>query len=216
MPPLVELRGVGVRRPNALILREVSLTIEPGEAVALFGANGSGKTTLLRVLATLTAPTSGDGAVLGRPLGTPAVEEVRPRIGLVGHEPALFESLTLGENLRLVARLGGSEDPAVTATAVLRAVGLEGAAGRLAADCSNGMRRRTDFARLLVTRPTLLLLDEAHVGLDAAAADLVELLVDTTLASGGAAVVVSHERERVAALTTRRLLLEGGTLAGAA
>ena len=215
MSPLAELDGVGVRRPNALILRDVSLTLAPGEAVALFGANGSGKTTLLRVLATLTAPTSGAGRVLERTLGSPSVEEVRPRIGLVGHEPALFEALTLAENLRLVARLTGSGDPAGTAADALEAVGLAGASGRLAADCSNGMRRRSDFARLLITRPDLLLLDEAHVGLDASASDLVERLVGATLAAGGAAVIVSHERERVAALTTRRLLLDDGTLGAA-
>ena len=216
MPQLVELEGVGVRRPSALILRDVTLTLDAGEAVAVFGANGSGKTTLLRVLATLAPPTSGQGTVLGRTLGTTAVEEVRPHIGLVGHEHALFDTLTLGENLRLVARLVGAEDPASTADTALRAVGLGRAADRLATDCSNGMRRRTDFARLLITRPRLLLLDEAHVGLDPAAARLVELLVATTLEAGGAAVVVSHEREPAATLTTRRLALEGGTVVEAA
>lgn len=212
MPPLVELDGVGVRRPTALILRDVSLSIEPGSAVAVFGANGSGKTTLLRVVATLTAPTSGRGSVLGRPLGSPTVEQIRPRIGLVGHQHALFEMLTLAENLRLVARLAGEDDAPATARRTLEAVGLGDAADRLAADCSNGMRRRAEFARLLITRPSLLLLDEAHVGLDPSAAALVDLLVSTTLESGGAAVVVSHERERAAAITSRRLALEGGIL----
>lgn len=207
---VVDLRGVAVRRPGTLILREVSLRVAPGEAVGLFGANGSGKSTLLRVLATLERPSSGGGTVLGATLGTDAVESVRPRIALVAHEPALLTNLSLEENLRLFAALGGR--PSSRVMAVLAEVGLAGAAGRRAAICSNGMRRRAEFARVALAEPDLLLLDEAHVGLDVAAGALMERIVATAKDRGGAVVLVSHERERVERLIDRWVTLIDGRL----
>jgi ABC-type multidrug transport system ATPase subunit len=206
--PIVDVRGIALRRPGALILREVTLRLAPGETVGLFGANGSGKSTLLRILATLDRPSAGEGTVLGALLGSSAVEAVRPRIGLVAHEPALRDNLTLEENLRLVAALSG-QDPG-RADAALAAVGLAGARSRRAGVCSNGMRRRAEFARVALIEPDLLLLDEAHVGLDPAAGLLVERLVEQTAARGGAVVVVSHERDRVRGLVGRSLTLSDG------
>jgi len=206
------LEGATLRRPGSLVLRDIDLTLAPGDAMAVFGSNGSGKTTLLRVLATLLPPTSGTGTVLGARLGTAEVDRIRPRIGLVGHEPALAPNLTLGENLRLVARLAvGHEGPA-RAAAALDTVGLTGAADRLAARSSNGMKRRTEFARLLVTRPDLLLLDEAHVGLDPAAWQLVDHLVSEVTGRGGAAVIVAHEEDRVRPLVGRTATVVDGRL----
>lgn len=210
--PIAELRGATLRRPGSLVLRNVDFAVAPGEAVAVFGPNGSGKTTLLRVLATLLPPTGGGGTVLGARLGSDEVESVRPRIGLVGHEPALAPNLSLAENLRLVATLAlGAGGPAAAMEA-LESVGLAGAADRLASRSSNGMRRRVEFARLLVTRPSLLLLDEAHVGLDPAAWTLVDHLVRTVTDGGGAAVVVAHEQERVRPLVDRAVAVVDGRL----
>lgn len=212
--PIVSLEGVGVRRPGALVLRQVTLRLEPGESLGVFGANGSGKTTLLRVLATLLRPVAGGGIVLGARLGTPEVESVRPRIGLVGHEPALAPHLTLAENLHLVADLAGV--PRDRADTALRDVGLAGAVDRRVVHCSNGMRRRAEFARLVMLPPDLLLLDEAHVGLDPEAALLVAHVVAEVTARGGAAVLVSHERERVAGLISRAVRVHDGTVTGEA
>ena len=212
--PIVALESVAVRRPGALVLRDISFRLDPGEAVGLFGANGSGKTTLLRVLATLLRPSSGSGTVFGARLGTAAVEAVRPRIGLVAHEPALAPHLSLAENLQLVADLIGVERAA--ADRALADVGLGGAAPRLVVHCSNGMKRRAEFARILLTAPRLLLLDEAHVGLDPDAARLVAHTIETVTTAGGAVVLVSHERERAGVMIQRAVELSGGTLTAVA
>jgi heme ABC exporter ATP-binding subunit CcmA len=212
--PIASLESVAVRRPGALVLRDISFRLDPGEAVGLFGANGSGKTTLLRVLATLLRPSSGSGTVFGARLGTAAVEAVRPRIGLVAHEPALAPHLSLAENLQLVADLIGVERAA--ADRALADVGLGGAAPRLVVHCSNGMKRRAEFARILLTAPRLLLLDEAHVGLDPDAARLVAHTIETVTTAGGAVVLVSHERERAGMMIQRAVELSGGTLTAVA
>jgi heme ABC exporter ATP-binding subunit CcmA len=207
--PIAVLSGIALRRPGTLVLRRVDLELASGEAVGLFGANGSGKTTLLRVLATLLRPSSGTGLVLDAALGS-AEERVRPRIGLVAHEPALAPHLTLAENLDLVADLAGL--PRAAAAAALGDVGLEGAAHRLVVHCSNGMKRRAEVARILLTTPDLLLLDEAHVGLDPEAGRLVAHTVKSVTARGGAVVLVSHERERAATIVSRAVELRDGVL----
>jgi len=205
---LASLEDVGLRIGNTMILRRAKLTLEPGEKVGLLGPNGSGKTTLLRVLATLLRPTSGSGIVLGAELGTDAVYDVRSRITMVGHLPGLYPELTLGENTRFVARLSGR--PAEAADEALTQVGLGGASERRADQSSKGMLRRAELARALLVRPTLLLLDEAHAGLDAEAIGLVDAIADRVVARGGAVVLVSHEPDRLT--VDRSVQIIDGTL----
>jgi ABC-type multidrug transport system ATPase subunit len=201
---------VSVTVDRTPVLRGLTLTVGAEEAVGLVGANGSGKSTLLRLMATLLLPAAGKGQVLGARLGTREVERVRPGIALVGHTPALYPRLTLGENLAFYCRLMGTAIDA--AEAALRTVGLSRAADRPADRCSHGMLRRAELARVLVAGPRLLLLDEAHAGLDRASAGLVDVVVDEVRGRGGGAVVVSHERSRLEATVDRILEIEDGAL----
>lgn len=202
------LIGIGVDVARTPVLRGLDLTVEPGQTVGLIGPNGSGKSTLLRVLATLLAPVSGTGHVLGASLGSPACAAVRTAISLVGHQPALYPQLSLVENLRFVARLTGRTER--EALRALDTVGLAGAADRRADRCSYGMLRRADLARVLLTRPRLLLLDEAHAGLDEASSRLVDLVTKGVRDGDGASVLVSHERERLGCLVDRMVGLVDG------
>lgn len=213
-PPLVDLQDIAYRTGGAPILRDLRLALRPGEAVGASGPNGAGKTTLLRLLASLIKPSAGRYDILGLtshsdPDRTAAV---RRRIALIGHVPALWPELTLRENLEITHRLRGTSPLPLPHPDPLRAVGLADAARRRAGDCSEGMRRRVEFARLLTWTPDLLLLDEPHAGLDAAAAPLVDLVVGRTMRAGGAAVLVSHDVRRVSPLLTRSVALEDGTL----
>lgn len=152
------------------------------------GPNGSGKTTLLRVVAGLVRPTRGTRTATTAP------------VELLGHTAALHPDLTLLENLDVIARLVG-ETPD-TAAAALEHVGLAGAGRRRAARCSAGMRRRAAFARLRLTRPRLLLLDEPDVALDHTAQALVSDAISTTLERSGAVVVATHAPDRLDDLAT--------------
>lgn len=191
MSSTVHLESITVDLGGFRILSEVSLSASPGEVIGVVGANGSGKTTLVRVIATLVEPRSGSGSVLGARLGSRGVSEVRDRIGMISHGPSVIPELTLAENLEHIVRLRGASPEKVDGA--LRAVGLEGAADRRASDSSFGMQRRTEVARLLITHPELLLLDEAHSGLDVDATDLIDTLMQRTVSRGGAVVLVSHD-----------------------
>ncbi len=210
MDPVVVLEGIGVRIGGDTILRDVELELARGETLGLFGANGAGKTTLLRLMATLLAPSHGGGTVVGVDIAGNDYTSARPSIGYVGHTPGLYGELTLRENIRFSASIAGIGE--AEADAALGAVGLAGAADRRVEATSHGMQRRAEFALQLARKPRLLLLDEPHSALDAAAVDLVESLVERTTAVGGAAVLVSHDRERVAAAADRTVELKSGTL----
>lgn len=200
---LALLEDAGLRIGSTVILQRIKLSLEAGEKVGLLGPNGSGKTTLLRLLATLLRPTLGGGSILGADLSTDDIYRVRPQIVLVGHEPGLYPELTLAENCVLVAKLIGKD--VARAASALELVGLAGAADRRARDCSRGMLRRTELARALIVEPKLLLLDEAHAGLDETAVALVDRISELVTNRGGSAVLVSHDAARLAVDRSVRL-----------
>jgi heme ABC exporter ATP-binding subunit CcmA len=208
---LVSVEDLVVVRGETPVLQGVSLTLGPGESLGIAGHNGSGKTTLLRILATLLRPTSGIVEVLGRDTTGKDARLVRPRIGFVGHAPALSPHLTLAENLHYVAALGGIDRGLVPEA--LAMVGLGRAGDRLAAKASQGMGRRVDLARIVITQPTLLLLDEPFAGLDSHATGIIGAIIERTVARGGAAVVVSHEPDRAATVVDRTITLDNGRVA---
>lgn len=189
---IVDVAAISVRIGSHLVLDHIDVSVSAGERLGIVGPNGAGKTTVLGVMSTLIAPTSGSGVVLGADLRSSVeTRRVRPFIGWSGHEPALYDELTLSENLRHVAALAGFA--ASAADEALDVVGLAAASGLRAALCSNGMRRRADLARLLMCRPRLVLLDEAHAGLDSDAVVIVDAIAERTVSDGGAVVMVSHD-----------------------
>lgn len=210
MEPVVHFQNAGVSLGGRPVLREVDLRVEPGEAVGIAGPNGSGKTTLVRAAATLISIDSGAATVLGTSTRAADLTPIRRSIGLVGHQPTLIPELTLRENLNHIARLAGVETSRVDRA--LEVVGLAGAADRRAEACSFGMRRRVEIAHLLLTRPRLLLLDEAASGLDESARELIDTLVKSVCERGGGCIVVSHDRSQLVELATRTMSLSSGRL----
>lgn len=189
----------------------VTLRIEPGEFVTLFGPNGSGKTTLLRMAALLVRPTAGKVTHPGAEgLGT---EAVRRRIGLVGHKALVYDELTAAENLTFFARLYGLDHPEDRVAHVLDSVGLAKRAGDAAGTFSRGMRQRLAIARALITGPRLLLFDEPATGLDRQAREWLETTL-SGLHRGGATLVVSTHDESLSAISGRSVWLHAGKLAG--
>ena len=209
MAAIVQFEKAGVSLGGRPILRDLDLVVGPGEAVGVAGPNGSGKTTLVRTAATLVSIDRGRVVVLGADTTRPGLE-TRRSIGLIGHQPFLIPQLTLVENLEHIARLAGVDVARIPRA--LEVVGLADAAGRRAEACSFGMRRRIEIAHLLLTRPLLLLLDEAASGLDEAARTLISALVESVLERGGGCIVVSHDHAHLLELCSTVRTLSNGRL----
>jgi len=211
----VDARGLTKVYGRQRALAGVDLTLRAGEATALLGPNGAGKSTLVGILATLVSPTAGSVRYGGAEAGGAAVpgdDELRGTIGVIAHESHCYGDLSGRENLLFFARLYGVPDAARVADTLLARVGLLEAAGRAARTYSRGMLQRLALARALLTRPSLLLLDEPFTGLDRGGAlALGEQLGE--LRSGGAiVVVVTHDLEAIAGRADHVAILRRGQL----
>ena len=189
--PAVALRDAGRAYGERVALSGVTLELERGATLAVFGANGAGKTTLLRVLATLLRPHAGEAHVLGCALPREGWA-VRGRIGLLAHEPLLYRDLTALENLHFHARLHGVATG--RARELLEAVGMARRADEPVRSLSRGMAQRVAICRALLHEPELLLLDEPLANLDPGAAQAVEPLIGR--AGGATRVLISHDVEQ--------------------
>jgi len=167
MHALIEADRLSKRFGKVLALSELSLTLPPGQAVAILGPNGAGKTTFIRMVATLLQPDHGTLTVGGHDVVTEPMA-VRRLIGLAGQSAAVEQMMTGRENLVMVARLYGQKRAAAAASAnrILAQMQLTEAADRQVRTYSGGMRRRLDLGASLVGTPRLLLLDEPTTGLD--------------------------------------------------
>ncbi|MEM8708601.1 MAG: heme ABC exporter ATP-binding protein CcmA, partial [Actinomycetota bacterium] len=181
-----------------------------GEIVLVQGPNGAGKSTLLRVCSGLLRIEAGEAEVLGHDLRTDRAA-VRRSVGLLGHDTALYDDLTVEENLRFWA-----EASRVDAAAVSGALDRLGVAERIrdvaVRHLSAGQRRRTALAAVVVRRPRLWLLDEPHSGLDQAGRDLIDQVILDAAAAGATVMLASHELDRTLDLATRHLTVAGGTI----
>jgi len=211
MAPAVTLRAAVALLGQFPVLAGVDLDVEEGSVVGVLGPNGAGKTSLLQLLAGLLALRSGSGSVMGCDLMGDR-RDLRQRVGLLGHSPALYPELSAAENLRFGLR--AMRRPVTDAADALERVGLT---GRLSAaparTLSAGQSRRMGLAWLLARRPALWLLDEPHAGLDIGGRDLCDEVIEQAAAGGATVVFASHDPERAAKVSNQVVQLAGGAVA---
>ncbi|MEC7966482.1 MAG: heme ABC exporter ATP-binding protein CcmA [Actinomycetota bacterium] len=207
---IVSLQGVVALLGRFPALAGADLEVGESEIVLVQGPNGAGKSTLLRVCAGLLRIESGRAEVLGHDLVADRAA-VRRSVGLLGHDTALYDDLTVEENLRFWARASRIDDEAVPA-----ALDRLGVAERLrevaVRNLSAGQRRRTALAAVVVRRPRLWLLDEPHSGLDQGGRDLIDQVILDAASAGATVMLASHELDRTLDLATRHLTVAGGTI----
>ncbi len=202
--------------PPVQALRDVSLTVHPGEVFGLVGPNGSGKTTLIKILAGLIRPTYGQGEVAGVSLDHP--QEIRRRVSYVSTNGwmGLEWPLTAEENVRFFATLCGMPTALARTRAeeVLRDVDLWEDRGKYPSQLSNGMRQRVILARALLFRTPLVLLDEPTVGLDPITARaLLELIRGPLRARGQTILLSDHQSAEMETVADRIAVLGAGAIA---
>jgi heme exporter protein A len=207
-PPAIELRGLTRHFGERTALRQVSVRVPAGTTLAVLGRNGAGKSTLLRILSTLLRPQAGEVLVFGEPLPRRAFA-VRGRLGLLAHDPLLYNDLTGRENLVYHARLHDVRRERVEQ--LLEAVGMERRAEEPVRLLSRGMVQRLAVCRAVLHEPELLLLDEPRANLDPGASELVEPLIGR--GAGCTRVLTSHDPEAALAEADLVLGLQDGRAA---
>ena len=209
--PAVTTTGLAKRFGAIEALRDLTLEVPRGATFGLLGPNGAGKTTLLRVLLGLTKPTSGSALVLGHPIPPKAV---RTRIGYLPQDLAIYQDLSVEENLALFGRLEGMEEERIAKRTeeVLKLVDLTGRRRDLVAKLSGGMRRRTSLAAALLHDPDLLLLDEPTVGVDPELRAAFWAFFATLTGRGKTVLITTHYMEEAMKCDLVALLHRGSLL----
>ncbi len=211
-PPAIAARGLHKAYGRAGVLRGLDLDVPWGEVVVVLGSNGSGKTTLMRVLATLTRPDDGTVRVAGLdPLKLG--RQVRSLVGVVTHDPLLYDDLTGYENLRFVTRMFGLDRAGERIEAATGRLGLSGRLHQRVGTLSHGLKKRFTIARALLHDPTILVMDEPESGLDQESQATLDALIRDPAASFRAVLITTHSPERAAALGDRVAILSRGRIA---
>jgi sodium transport system ATP-binding protein len=196
-------------------VRDLSLTVPPGEVYALLGPNGAGKTTALRCLATLLDTTSGRASVAGFDAAHSPLE-VRRNIGFLAASMGLYERLTARELVAYFAELHGLRgyelEQRVDET--VRTFGIEGFADRYCGKLSTGQRQRVSIARSIVHDPPALILDEPTLGLDVLSGESIYAFIREERERGKAILFSTHQLAEVELLADRVGVLAAGRLVG--
>lgn len=211
VPPTaaIEARALTKRYGGTVVLDALTFRLGAGSKTALLGANGAGKTTLLAVLTTLASPSAGEAWVAGEAV-TGASAALRRSIGVLGHQPMVYEELSPLQNLRFFARLYGITDAEARIEELLRTVGLWRRRDEVTGVLSRGQHQRLAIARALVHAPSVLLLDEPETGLDGEGLALLDALM--LRAPGLTVLAATHRVERVSEWADSTVRLERGRL----
>ena len=190
MSALVELTQVTRRYGAVTAVEDVTLSLAPGEVVALVGHNGAGKTTLIKLILGLIAPTSGSVSVLGADPASARGAAMRRRLGFLPENVAFHGAMTGRELMNFYARLKG--EPCRRNGGLLERVGLGAATDRRVATYSKGMRQRLGLAQALIGSPELMLFDEPTSGLDPASRAEVYETIEALKGEGATVLVSTH------------------------
>jgi phospholipid/cholesterol/gamma-HCH transport system ATP-binding protein len=218
--PKIRLRQVSKSFGAKVVLDRLDLTVEAGESIAIIGGSGTGKSVLLKHLIGLVRPDSGtveiDGVDLAT-LGNRDLTHFRRRFGMSFQEGALFDSMSVADNVAFPLRRAGRRPAEVSARVqeCLRLVHLSGTETKMPAELSGGMRRRVGFARAIALEPEILLFDEPNTGLDPVIkATIDEVIVEVRESLGATVVTITHDMRSAFRIADRiGMLYQGRILA---
>lgn len=216
---MIKLANISMNFGSKRVLEDISLDIAQGETMVVIGPSGSGKSTLLRLIVGLTKPSSGEVYIDGQEITSLDEEElnrIRLRMGMVFQYSALFDSMTVGENVAFGLRQHTSrseEDIARVVRRKLRMVGLSGQEEVMPNELSGGMKKRVSLARAIAFDPEIVLYDEPTAGLDPIMANTIDrLIASTKRIMGVTSVVVTHHMNSAFNIADRIAMIYDGKI----
>lgn len=217
--PVVRVIDLVKRFGGHAVLDGVNLDVLPGETMVVMGPSGCGKSTLLRHMIGSMWPDAGRVELFGRDLGEMGeseLDQARKRFGILFQSGALFNSMTVGENVALPLREHTNLDSDTIDIIVrikLELVGLREALDRMPAEISGGMKKRAGLARAIALDPEILFYDEPSAGLDpVTSAEIDQLIMDLSHKLGVTSVVVTHEMDSAFRIADRMAMLDRGQI----
>ena len=215
--PLIQVRNLRRVFGSQVVLDGITLDVLRGETLVVMGGSGCGKSTLLRHLIGSLVPTSGEVSMFGQSMATldeDGLNKVRRSFGVLFQSGALFNSMTIADNVALPLREHTALDEAIIDIEVkikLELVGLREHANKLPSQISGGMKKRAGLARALALDPQILFYDEPSAGLDpVTSAEIDQLIVALTRQLGVTSVVVTHEMDSAFTIADRMVMLDKG------
>lgn len=219
---LIEIRNVTKQFGATKVLHELSLDVKRGERLVMLGGSGAGKSTLLNLMAAETRPTTGNIKINGTDICSMSerqLDDYRKTMGVLFQSGALFNSLTLAENIGLPLQEHTDLDQSTIETIVtmkLNLVGLLAHADKYPSEISGGMKKRAGLGRALALDPQIIFYDEPSAGLDpVSVTEIDKLMVDLNETTGVTTVVITHEMTSAFRIATRLVLMDQGRFVAA-
>ncbi|MGB1361004.1 MAG: ABC transporter ATP-binding protein [Alphaproteobacteria bacterium] len=217
----VVFKNVAKKFGDLVVLKDFDLSIKKGESIVIIGGSGTGKSVSLKCLLGLLTPDSGSITVDGKEtvgISDSERKDVNKNIGMLFQNGALFDSMTVLENISFGLKSGqgmNDEDAHPIAYDCLDKVGLDkSVAEKYPSDLSGGMRKRVALARAIAIKPEIILFDEPTTGLDPITASTIDqLIIDTVRKMGATAIVITHDMASVRRVADRVALLYQGEIA---
>jgi phospholipid/cholesterol/gamma-HCH transport system ATP-binding protein len=215
----LEMRGIKKSFGEQVVLRGVDLDVRRGEILVLLGGSGGGKSVLMKHMVGLLQPDEGTVTLEGKVISDLSERELswaRKKISMMFQSGALFDSMTVAENVAFPMQEAGIKDRDELARRVseaLKIVRLEGQENKMPADLSGGMRKRVALARAVVGEPCCVLYDEPHAGLDPVTGDSIDRLIkDLANEHGITNVVITHEMRSALRIADRLVFMKDGLI----
>lgn len=209
---MLEIKNLTKVLGDNLILKNITLTLEKGEVLAVIGPNGAGKSTFFKCTVGLLKPSDGEIILDGKVVKKNS-NVFKKKLGFLGHDSFLYNNLTPVENLKFYGKLHKVKDLEQRVNALLKEVGLFLFKDTPIRSFSRGMIQRLAIARVLLPEPEILMLDEPHTGLDQAAVSLLNKIILEKKQAGTSILLISHDFEQVEALADRAAILMKGKIA---
>ena len=219
MHPVVRVENIYKSFGDTHVLRDFSLSLDQGESLAILGKSGSGKSVLIKCIINLISADRGRIIIFDKviqDMGREEMDLLRARIGFLFQSNALYDSMTVRENLEFPLRTHWNkkqreEDAEAAVMEALEDVGLPHTVGMMPEELSGGMRKRIALARMLILKPTVILYDEPTTGLDPVTArEISQLMVKVQNKYNASSIIISHDMNCINIVANRVIMLIDG------